>query len=438
MAPDASAPVRADAPRRTGRSVFALTVLTLIWAASYADRQLFGIVLPLIKDDLRLSDTSLGLIAGLTFALFYAVLGLPIAWLADRFNRRNILAAGLVLWSEMTALTGAAANLWQLAGARVLVGVGEATGAAPATSMVSDMFGQENRPLTMAVLSSGSSWAALLFLPALGWIAHLYGWRGAFAAAGLAGLTIAAVFVLTVHEPSRRTPDPHLSAIRTASFPKTAGFLLGSRTYLLTVVGGSILGVSLYASQVWHPSFLSRVHHLDIAQVGAAIGVPRGVAGLIGTLLGGLLAERLGRRAPRWRLIVPGVACALALPAELVFLLSPHLAVALCGMLAYHLLVGMHFGPVYATCQSVAPARMRCTATAGFLLVANLVGQTIGPLAVGYLNDQWAAAFGQEAIRYSLVVGSVCALIGGGFMVAAARSLSSDTARAEAEDLGGA
>lgn len=409
-------------------------MLTLIWAVSYADRQLLGLMLPLIKEDLRLSDTSLGLITGFAFVLFYSLLGLPIARLADRSNRRNILAAGLALWSVMTGLTGAAVNVWQLSAARFLVGAGEATGTAPATSMVSDLFGKTDRPLAMAVLSCSSSVAALLFLPALGWFAHAYGWRAAFKAVGYAGLALAILYVLTLREPARQEAAPG-SRVEPPGPAATAQFLLGSRAYLFTVIGGAIVGVSLYASQVWHPSFLARVHHLNVAQIGSAIGIPRGAAGLAGTLFGGLLAERLGRRDARWRLLAPGLACMLALPAELVFLLSPQLPIALAGMLTYHLLIGMHFGPVYAACQSVAPARMRCTATAAFLLVANLIGQIVGPLAVGYLNDRWAIAFGQEAIRYSLVLGSICAMVGGVFMLVGAWSIGPDTERAERSTL---
>jgi sugar phosphate permease len=243
------------------------------------------------------------------------------------------------------------------------------------------------------------------------------------------GLAVSVIFILRVREPkgvcggAARAADAGLVA--------TARFLLGSRAYVYTLAGGALVGVSLYASQVWHPSFLARVHHLGMAQIGASIGIPRGVAGLAGTLLGGLLAERLGHRDRRWALAAPGVACILALPAELVFLLSPHLPIALGGMMAYQLFIGMQFGPVYAACHTVAPSHMRCTATAIFLLVANLTGQVIGPLAVGYLNDRWAASLGPDAIRYSLLVGSACVAAGGCLMLLGARSLVEDTRRAE-------
>lgn len=421
--------VRARSSSRSLGSIYALALLTLIGALSYTDRQLLGLMLPLIKGDLRLTDTSLGLITGLVFVLFYSALGLPIARSADRGNRRNILAAGLALWSLMTSLTGLAANLWQLAAARFLLGAGEAAGAAPSISMAADSFEERRRPLAMAVLSTNSSLAALLGLPVLGLVAMAYGWRAAFAAAGAAGLLLTVVFVITVREPARERGGAPADPGRGSTLD-AARFLAGSQAYVYMVCGGAIVGISLYASQVWHPSFLARVHHLGIAQVGAAIGLPRGVAGLAGTLVGGVLADRLGRRSAFWRLAAPGLACILAMPAELVFLLSPHLPTALAGMLCYHLLLAMHFGPLYAACQSVARPGMRCTAIAVFLLTANLTGQVLGPLSVGYLNDRWAATMGPEAIRYSLLLESVCVLMGGGLMLAAARRLARDSERA--------
>lgn len=414
----------------TAGSIYALALLTLISALSYTDRQLLGLMLPLIKEDLRLSDTSLGLITGFAFVLFYSIAGLPIARLADRGNRRNILGAGLALWSLMTGLTGLAVNVWQLAAARFLLGAAEATGAAPSMSMAADLFRKPDRPMAMAVLSTSSSLAALVGLPLLGWIAMTHGWRTPFMAAGCVGLMLTLLLVLTVAEPARERTSGAARPARESILATTA-FLAGSRAYVYMVCGGALAGVSLYASQVWHPSFLARVHHLDIAQVGAAVGVPRGVAGLAGTLIGGAVADHLGRRDAFWRLAAPGLACMLALPAELVFLFSPHLPIALAGMLAYHLLLAMHFGPLYAACQSVARPGMRCTAIAVFLLTANLTGQILGPLGVGYLNDRWAAAIGPQAIRYSLTLGSVCVLLGGGLMLAAARRLAADSDRAE-------
>ena len=320
----------------TAKSVYGLAVLTLIYTLNYADRQILGLVLPLIKKDMHLSDVGLGLITGFVFVLFYSIMGVPIARLADRSNRRNILGIGLAFWSLTTALSGVAANIWQLAGARFLMGAGEATGVAPSTSIVADSFDRARRPLALGILTSGSSLSALLFFPVIGWVAQVYGWRACFVLSGAFGLGLAALLMLTVPEPPRAGVAAKAKVVQ-EPVAVTARFLAGSRAYILTVIGGAFIGVSLYASQVWHPSFLVRVHHLSLIQVGSSIGLVRGLAGLSGTVLGGLLTVRLSRRDDRWRLWLPGLACILALPAELVFLLSPSLPVALGGMLLYHL-----------------------------------------------------------------------------------------------------
>lgn len=410
-------------------AVYAVALITLVWAANYTDRQMLGLLIPPIKADLHLSDTSLGLVTGLGFVLLYSVLSVPVARLADRSNRRNILAAGLVVWSLMTCLTGLATNIWQLTAARFLLGAAEAAAVAPSISLIGDMFSRSRRPLTLSVLTTGSGLSSILFIPLVAMLAQAQGWRTAFLAAGYTGLALAALLLLTVREPGRATPAAQARA--SAAFATTARFLAGSRAYLFTVGGGAFAGISLYATQVWHPSFLARIHHLDMAQIGWATGGLRGVASIAGAVLGGVLAERLGRRDARWRLIVPGVACLLAWPAELVFLTSPNLTIALGGMFGCHLLTAMHFGPVYAVCHSVAKPGMSSTAIALFLLAANFAGQIIGPLAIGLLNDQGAGVFGPEAVRYSLIIGGLSLPVAGALMILGARRLSADIRRAE-------
>jgi predicted MFS family arabinose efflux permease len=410
-------------------STYAIVLITLIWAANYTDRQMLGLLIPPIKADLHLSDTSLGLVTGLGFVLLYSVLSVPVARVADRSNRRNILAAGLVVWSVMTCLTGLVTNVWELATTRFLLGAAEAAAIAPSISLVGDMVSGARRPLTLSLLTTGSGLSAILFIPLVAMLAQAYGWRAAFLAAGYAGLALAALLALTVKEPSRGAREAR--ARSPVALAATARFLLGSRAYLFTVAGGAFAGVSLYATQVWHPAFLARVHHLDMAQIGWATGALRGIGSIAGAILGGLIAERLGRRDARWRLIVPGLACLLAWPAEVLFLMSPNLTLALAGMFGCHLFTAMHFGPVYAVCHSVARPGMSSTATAFFILVANVAGQAAGPLAIGLLNDRGAALFGAEAIRYSLLIGGASLPVAGALMMLGARSLGGDIRRAE-------
>lgn len=410
----------------TLRSGYALTILTLIYAFNYLDRQVLSLVLPLIKKDLHLSDMTLGLISGFVFVIFYTFLGIPIARIADRSNRRNILAVGLAFWSVMTALTGAVTTGWQLAVTRFLMGAGEATGVAPSTSIISNMFDKTRRPLAMSILTSGSAISSLAFFPIAGWTSQHYGWRVTFLMAGIPGMFLALLLFFTIKEPGRTK-----KAILQEKFSATMHFLFSSPAFVFTVLGGALVGIDLYAQIVWSPSFLARVHHLNQTQIGYNIGIFHGLAGLIGALLGGFLAERLGKINERWRLWVPGLACIMTLPATLLYLFGPTLNLSLIGLGLSSAFLTMHMGPVYAACHSVAKPAMRATATATFLFAANLIGQIIGPLVVGYLNDHWRQTYGDEAIRYSLVVGAVSVGLGGILMMIGSIRLPQDSARAE-------
>lgn len=419
-----------DAPASSDRewtaaTSYTLGLLTVIYALNYLDRQILSLVLPLIKADLHVSDTALGLVTGFAFVLFYSIMGVPIARLADRANRRNIVAVGCAFWSAMTFATGFVQNIWQLAATRFLMGAGEACGIAPSNSMVADLVSAPRRPFALAVLTAGNGMGSLLLFPVVGWIALQYGWHACFFAAGCAGIAVTVLFVLTVREPARRggrsvksTPDTLFRAL---------GYLAQSRAYVLILCGGAFMGVSLYASIVWTSSFLVRIHGFNMAEVGSTLGPIKGVCGVAGVLIGGLVSMRLGRRDPRMRLWVPGLACVLVLPAEILFLLPADVPTSLVGLALASFLSSAHLGPIYAACLSVAKPTLHATASAVFLFVANLVGQIGGPLLVGRLNDFWRDVYGDAAIRYSMLVGATCAVVGGAFFILAARHIGADT-----------
>jgi predicted MFS family arabinose efflux permease len=412
----------------TSAPIYSLGLLTLIYSLNYLDRQIISLVLPLLKADLHLTDTELGLVIGFAFVLFYSLMGVPIARLADRSNRRNIIAVGCAFWSVMTCLSGFVANVWQLAATRFLMGAGEAAGVAPSNSMIADLVSRERRPLALSIMTSGTGLAALVFFPIVGWIASTHGWRSAFVFAGIAGTIVSALFFATVREPPRQaraisaSPTPFLEAVR---------FLAGARSYLLVIAGGAFMGIALYANLIWSATFLARVHGFSIVQIGTSLGPIRGICGIAGVLAGGLLASKLGERSLRWQLLVPGIACVLVLPAELLFLLPSSDVASLTGLGVAHFFASMHLGPIYSACLSIAGPRLRATASALFLLVANLVGQIIGPLVVGRLNDVWRAQYGSLAIRYSMVVGACCALIAGLLIISGAGYFAHDARRAD-------
>jgi len=426
------------APAATGwrsfTAVYTLVVLTLIGAFNYIDKVILGLVMPLVKADLDLTDTQLGLVTGAAFAVFNGLLSLPIARLADRWSRRKVIAIGLAFWSLMTALTGAVANVWQLACTRFLTGAGEAAGTAPSNAMVSDLFDVPSRPLAISVLTAGAPLGLMVFSPLAGWIADSYGWRTVFLAAGLPGVILALLFVLTVREPQRPAA---VQAAPLEPLGAVIGFIFRSRSYRLMIVGLAFISGSVSAG-AWNATFLQRVHGLSLTDIGFVIGPVRGVTGIVGMILGGLIADRLGRRDDRWRVMTAGIACLLAGPAEMLFLLADPWPLVVLGLTLTSLLTTSAAGPVYAACMSVAKPGMRATSIAICMLMAGVAGQVIGPLVVGALNDALMHRLGPEGIRVSLLVTSACLLLGGLCFIRASKYLADDVRRASLEGEGAA
>jgi MFS family permease len=415
-------------------SIYSLGFLTLISSFNYFDRSLLGLVLPLIKSEMQVSDTILGLVSGLAFVLFYSILGVPMAWAADRWSRRNIIAAGFLFWSVMTMLTGFVANIWQLAWTRFLMGAGEACGLAPSNSMLADIFQASRRPLALSILGTAFAISAIAFFPAAGWITQAYGWRAAFVAAGIPGAILAILFFLTVKEPARGASESRKAGAPVVTFTETLRFMSGARTYLLILAGVTFMGADVYAVSTWSSTLLVRVHGLRISEIANIIGPLRGIVGAAGVLLGGIVTDRLGRKNPRMRLYIPGLACLAVVPAELAFLLGESKALWVSGLAVSSLLTFLHQGPVYAAVMNVAKLRMRATATAIVLLCASLLGQVIGPLLVGWLNDRLGRFYGASAIRYSMLSVVVCVIVAGFCFLFAARTLEADTRRASGDD----
>lgn len=426
---EAAAPVRSS----SAYALYTLGFLTLISSFNYLDRAVLGLALPLIKREMHVSDTALGLASGLAFALFYSLLGLPIAWIADRWSRRNVIAIGFALWSLMTALTSTVANIWQLAAARFLMGAGEACGIAPSSSMISDLFREHRRPLALALFGTASSIAALVFYPLMGWIGQHHGWRTMFAASGLPGFVLAAAFALTVREPARGAAEARRAAVpEMASLPSSMRFLLGSRTYLLILLGSTFMGASVYAGSTWNATFLTRVHHLRLAEVAASIGPLQGLCGGAGILLGGWLTDALGRRDARWLLRLPALSCLLAAPAEALFLLGRGQLAWMIGFALMSFFALAHQAPIFAAAMSAARLRMRAVAISMLVLVSGLLGQIVGPLLVGVLDDHLHASLGDSAVRYSLLLVAFCLAGGGVVYFLAIGHFARDRQRAQA------
>jgi MFS family permease len=411
-------------------AVYSLGFLYAISVFNYLDRALLGLALPAIKVEMQASDTALGLVSGLAFVLFYAFLGIPIAWAADRWNRRNIIAAGFAFWSVMTALTGWVGNIWQLALARFLMGAGEACCLPPSNSIIADLFRKARRPLVLSIFGTANSMALILFFPLAGWIAHHYGWRMMFVAAGVPGIILALAFVLTVREPRRGASEDKPVRAATDGWRATSRFLLGSRTYVLLLAGATLMGANIFAAAAWMPSFLNRVHDMTLVQVAASIGPVRGILGAAGILAGGIIIDRLLRGSARWRVRLPALACILLGPAEALFLLGEPYWAWFLGFALTSFLTLLHQGPIYAVAMDVVRLGMRAMAIALLIFCASLLGQVCGPLAVGAITDALQPTLGQEAIRYSLLIIAVTPVLAGVCFWAAASSYANDMERA--------
>jgi predicted MFS family arabinose efflux permease len=395
-------------PRLAGYTVF---MLLLVHVVSHVDRSILGILLEPIKQDLGYSDTQLGFLSGIAFALFYATLGIPAAWLADRRNRRNFVAIACALWSVMTAACGAAQNFLQLALARIGVAVGE-SGAGPASvSMISSLYPRERRARALAVYALASSIGVLIGHPIGGTISDTWGWRYAFVAVAAPGILLALIVRFTVPEPPR-----DVAAMRSGESMRTAlSHIWGSSACRYLMLGAAISAFLAYGLGSWVPAYLMRSHDMTASGVGLNVSPIAGLCGMMGGLLGGQLADRLGARDAAWAARMITIAKLVAFPLLVGFFLIPKLSVALPVYFLAVFFGAVYLGPTYAMIQSVVPASMRATAAAVQLLVINLIGLGLGPQLVGILSDLFRETYGVESLRMALAI-FACAHVPGALL----------------------
>ena len=384
-----------------------LTLLTLTYFFSYMDRQILAILLERIKADLVLTDTQLGLLSGLVFAIFYATLGIPVARLADRTSRRNIIAVSLTIWSAMTAMCGLAQNFTQLMLFRIGVGIGEAGSSPPSHSIIADLYPPEKRAGAMAVYSLGVVLGAGFGTLIGGVVAHSYGWRVAMMTVGLPGIALAVLVRLFMVEPRRGLSDAGPVAAP-APMPSVAqGFasMWASAPARHLVVGVTLTSMIGYALTGWGPSFMQRSLGISMLDVSRYIALPGALFGAISALAGGkiadVLAKRHGLHVQSWVVLVMK---GLSLPFALAFYLIDVPAIAIGSYFIYLIFANSYLGPSFALIQHLAPLKTRAMWAAITLLVINLVGLGLGPTMVGWLSDLLKPTFGEESLRYALVI----------------------------------
>jgi len=391
------------AMRRRGLT---LALLTTTYFFSYMDRQILSILLEDIKRDLALSDTQLGLLSGLVFAIFYATLGLPVARLADRTSRRRVIAWSLAIWSAMTALCGLAQNFVQLMLARIGVGIGEAGSSPPSHSIIADLYPPETRAGAMAVYSLGVVLGAGFGTLIGGVIATHYGWRAAMFTVGLPGLALAVLVRWWMVEPRRGLSDVARIADDGPVPTMAQGFasLWHSAPAVHLVVAVTITSMIGYALTGWGPSYMQRSLGLTKLDIGTYVAIPGALIASASALIGGRIADRVaktrGLHVQSWVvLVMKGI----ALPFSAAFFLVDDAWTAVGFYFASLLFANSYLGPSFALIQHLAPLRLRAMWAAITLLVINLVGLGLGPLLVGWLSDWLRASYGANSLRIALL-----------------------------------
>ncbi|MBL8772999.1 MAG: MFS transporter [Phenylobacterium sp.] len=410
-----------------GYARYALALLLVVYVINYVDRQVLSILVEPIRKELGLTDTQIGLLSGLGFALFYAAAGLPIARLADRTSRKGIIAGCLALWSGATAVCGLAMNFPQLLVARIFVAVGEA-GAGPAGhSMLADLFPHGKRATALAVFSCGVPIGILVGLLAGGWLNQAFDWRTAFIVVGLPGVVVAAVVALTLKEP------PRTGEVSTEPAPTTRealAVLMKIPAYNYLVLGSALHAFTSYGALQWNPAFMIRFHGLSTGEAGLALGLISGVTGVVGTLAGGWFADLLGRRDNRWYAWLPALMIGVRAPLFISAYLAPTAELAIACLILPGFLGNSFTGPVFGTIQTLSPPRTRAFASAWTLFIIALVGFGLGPLVIGMTSDALAPAFGTRSLGYAISLAAIGELVSVVFFLLAARRLPRNAAPA--------
>jgi MFS transporter, Spinster family, sphingosine-1-phosphate transporter len=398
-----------------GNRGYLLILLTVILAFNQVDRLALGVVLDDIKRDLSLSDTQLGLLSGIAFAAFYALMGIPLARWADRGNRVTIIALTTTLWSATVALCALARSFTQLMLIRVGVAVGEA-GCYPASlSLISDYFSRGERPRAVGQYTLGFSYALLLGTFAAGWLNQAYGWRTTFVVVGLPGLALGAIARVMLKEPRGQcgTTAPSSSdgdvnpaqscRLEQPTLKQVCKTLWLNQAFRHLWLCFSVWGFFGYGSLQWQPAFYVRNFGLSSGELGTWLALVYGIGGLFGTWIGAELAYRYAAGNERRQLVAMAVSYAIAATVGPAVYLAPTYPMSFAALMLVSITTNAPNGPLFAATQTLVPAQMRAMSTALIYFFCNLIGLGLGPLAVGALSDAFTSMFHGQSLRYALL-----------------------------------
>jgi predicted MFS family arabinose efflux permease len=410
-----------------------LILLTLIATVQFFDRALMVVILEPLKQEFSLTDAQLGFLSGFSYAAAFALAGIPFGWMADRGNRRNLLAALLAIWSALVAFAGSANSFMALVLTRVGIGAADAGGQPCSVSIISDLYPTQRRASAVAIFFVGVplGMASGFIVGAI--VAGQLGWRTAFYVAAAPGVLLTILLLLLVKEPKRGASDG-LQASKDNAPPlaETFAFMRSQKSLVYLMAASVLVTASSSAMMSWIGSLLVRVHGLSLENVGLLTGLCMGGFGAIGTLVFGWVADRQGakdmRNQPRMMAIAAAV---IAISGTAVSLLPTVLGAAISLALFASMVAGLN-GPTYALTQSLVKVRMRGTSMSTLVVLLNLIGVGVGPALAGILSDQFAAAFGAESVRWAMVCVLLMNIPAVVLFVRCAHTIQDDLQRAQA------
>ncbi len=421
----------AGAAAGAGRT-YVLALLTLVYTFNHIDRQILVILLEPIKADLGLDDSQLGLLSGLAFAAFYATLGIPIAMWADRGNRRNIIALALTVWSGMTALSGFAANYWHLLLARMGVGVGEAGGTPPATSIISDLYAPSERATALGIYTTGIGLGILAGFIIGGFVYEAWGWRTAFFVAGIPGLLLALLVRFTLREPARGAIEARRDDGEAPSLGETLTFISGQSSFLFLLAGCCLICISANAFLVFTSSHLQRTYGVGPGDVAIPLGVLIGAVGGVGAVVIGRMCDRLSMKDMKWRPWTIAICAALALPFAWMFLQAPTIEMAYAWNIVPSFIGLVYASVAYTASQELVGLRMRAFASAFMLFCLTLIGIGGGPTLAGWMSTHFAQAGVDAPLKSALEIILAPNALSVVFLILSGRTYARDAQRAAA------
>lgn len=424
----------APSQRSTRYSYYVLAILTLVYTFNFIDRQIIGIVSPEIKAELHLSDSMLGLLKGLAFAVLYTTLGLPIAWAADRWNRVSIVTVSLAAWSAFTALSGLAQNTVQLALARVGVGVGEAGGSPPSHSIISDYFPKEKRSSALAIYSLGIPFGTSFAFLAGGFVLEEFGWRNAFFVVGLPGIALAILLKLTVREPIRGVQDHGSKSAPPIKFMDGFKQLLAIPSFWGLLAGATLASFTGYGVGMWTVDFFRRTYELPYPQITVPLGLLNLIAYAIGTYLGGYLTDRFGKNSKGVYAIIPAIGMLITVPSGFFSVWAPTPFWAFFWTAPFLIGLGFYLGPTWSLVQTLAPVTLRAFAIAFMFMILNIIALGLAPLWIGAVSDLFVGEHGETtALRIALATLGISSLASALAYFWTSRKLPADWAKATGE-----